>query len=128
LSGIFILVLIVLAHIPFALVAASLVLAFRTTGQIPSIVMIGSGLLGGVYWSMSARVSPPWVHAMANWVPLAPGLRALRQTLLDGASLSAVMPDVLLLIGFVVMLNAIGCIAFVEALRYARRTGTLAQY
>jgi ABC-type polysaccharide/polyol phosphate export permease len=128
LSGILILALIVLAHIPFALIAASLVLAFRTTGQIPSIVMIGSGLLGGVYWSMSARVIPPWVHAMANYVPLAPGLRALRQTLLDGASLSTVMPDVLLLIGFVVMLNAIGCLAFVEALRYARRTGTLAQY
>jgi ABC-2 type transport system permease protein len=128
LSGIFILVLIVLAHIPFALIAASLVLAFRTTGQIPSVIMIASGLLGGVYWSMSAKIIPPWVHAIANWVPLAPGLRALRQTLLNGASLSSVMPDVLLLVGFIVMLNAIGFLAFVEALRYARRTGTLAQY
>jgi ABC-2 type transport system permease protein len=91
-------------------------------------VMIASGLLGGVYWSMSARVIPDWVRAMGSYVPLAPGLRALRHTLLDGASLSAVMPDVLLLIGFVVMLNALGCLAFVEALRYARRTGTLAQY
>jgi hypothetical protein len=52
----------------------------------------------------------------------------LRQTLLNGASLSSVMPDVLLLVGFIVMLNAIGFLAFVEALRYARRTGTLAQY
>jgi len=128
LSGIFILVLIVLAHIPFALMAASLVLAFRTTGQIPSIVMIASGLLGGVYWSMQAKIIPPWVHALGNWVPLAPGLRALRQTLLTGASLSSVMPDVLLLLGFIMMLNAIGFITFVEALRYARRTGTLAQY
>jgi ABC-2 type transport system permease protein len=128
LSGIFILVLIVLAHIPFALMAASLVLAFRTSGQIPSVIMIASGLLGGVYWSMSAKIIPPWVTAIANWVPLAPGLRALRQTLLNGASLSSVMPDVLLLVGFIVMLNAIGFLAFVEALRYARRTGTLAQY
>jgi ABC-2 type transport system permease protein len=128
LSGILILVLIVLAHIPFALIAASLVLAFRTSASIPNIVMIASGLLGGVYWSMSASVIPPWVRAMGSWVPLAPGLRALRQTLLNGASLSAVMPDVLLLIGFIVMLNAIGFLAFVEALRYARRTGTLAQY
>ncbi len=128
LSGIFILVLIVLAHIPFALIAASLVLAFRTTGQIPSVIMIASGLLGGVYWSMSAKIIPPWVHAIANWVPLAPGLRALRQTLLNGASLASVMPDVLLLVGFIVMLNAIGFLTFVEALRYARRTGTLAQY
>ncbi|MGH7622635.1 MAG: ABC transporter permease [Gemmatimonadaceae bacterium] len=128
LSGILILVLIVLAHVPFALLAASLVLAFRTTASIPSAVMIASGLLGGVYWSMSARVIPPWVQALSNYVPLAPGLRALRQTLLEGASLASVMPDVLLLIGFVVMLNALGCLAFVEALRYARRTGTLAQY
>jgi ABC-type polysaccharide/polyol phosphate export permease len=128
LSGVFILVLIVLAHIPFALIAASLVLAFRTTGQIPSVIMIASGLLGGVYWSMTAKIIPPWVHAIANWVPLAPGLRALRQTLLNGASLTSVMPDVLLLVGFIVMLNAIGFLTFVEALRYARRTGTLAQY
>jgi len=128
LSGVFILVLIVLAHIPFALIAASLVLAFRTTGQIPSVIMIASGLLGGVYWSMTAKIIPPWVHAIANWVPLAPGLRALRQTLLNGASLTSLMPDVLLLVGFIVMLNAIGFLTFVEALSYARRTGTLAQY
>ena len=128
LSGIFILVLIVLAHIPFALIAASLVLAFRTTGQIPSIVMIASGLLGGVYWSMQAKMIPPWVHAIGDYVPLAPGLRALRQTLLNGALLSSVGPDLLLLLGFIVMLNAIGFLTFVEALRYARRTGTLAQY
>jgi ABC-2 type transport system permease protein len=128
LSGILILLLIVLAHVPFALLAASLVLAFRTTASIPSAVMIASGLLGGVYWSMSAKVIPAWVQALSNYVPLAPGLRALRRTLLDGASLSAVMPDVLLLIGFVVLLNAIGGLAFVEALRYARRSGTLAQY
>ena len=128
LSGVLILVLIVLAHVPFALLASSLVLAFRTTASIPSAVMIASGLLGGVYWSMTARVIPQWVKALSNFVPLAPGLRALRQTLLEGASLSAVMPDVLLLVGFVVLLNALGCLAFVEALRYARRSGTLAQY
>lgn len=128
LSGLVILLLIVLAHVPFALLAASLVLAFRTTASIPSAVMVASGLLGGVYWSMSAKAIPAWVQALSNYVPLAPGLRALRQTLLDGASLSAVMPDVLLLIGFVLLLNAIGGLAFVEALRYARRSGTLAQY
>lgn len=127
-SGILILIMIVLAHVPFALMAASLVLAFRTTGQIPSVVMIASGLLGGVYWSMTAKIIPPWVHALENWVPLAPGLRALRQTLLNGASLASVVPDLTLLMGFIVMLNAIGFLMFVEALRYARRTGTLAQY
>src|SRR5437868_2540079 len=121
LSGMLIIVMIVLAHIPFALIAAALVLAFRTTGQLPNVIMIASGLLGGVYWSMTAKVIPPWVNALANWVPLAPGLRALRQTLLNGAPLSSVTPDLLLLLGFIVMLNAIGFLAFVEALRYARR-------
>lgn len=128
LSGIFILALIVLAHVPFALMAALLVLAFRTNGQIPSVVLIASGLLGGAYWSMQAKVIPSWVQSIANWVPLAPGLRALRQTLLNGAPLSAVSSDLLLLLGFIVMLNAIGFLAFTEALRYARRSGTLAQY
>jgi hypothetical protein len=41
---------------------------------------------------------------------------------------STVAPDVITLIGFVVLLTSVGLLALSEALHYARRAGTLAQY
>lgn len=126
LTSVLILVLIVLAYVPFGILAAALVLAFRTTGPLPSAVLIGSGLLGGVYYP--TQVIPSWIQLVSKAVPLTYGLRALRQTLLEGYPLSVVMPDVMWLVGFVILLTAISLFAITEALRYARRTGTLAQY
>ncbi|HEX6533541.1 MAG TPA: ABC transporter permease [Gemmatimonadaceae bacterium] len=126
LSSLLILALIVLAYLPFGLIAAAMVLAFRTTGPLPSVVLILSGLLGGVYYP--THVIPSWIQKLSDVVPLTYGLRALRQTLLEGVPFSAVVPDVVTLVGFVVLLNAVSLFALAEALHYARRTGTLAQY
>ncbi|HEY9515437.1 MAG TPA: ABC transporter permease [Gemmatimonadaceae bacterium] len=126
LVAIVIIALIVLAYLPFGLVAAALVLAFRTTGPFPSAVLILSGLLGGVYYPTT--VIPSWIQRLSDVVPLTYGLRALRHTLLEGMPFSAVAGDVATLLGFVVLLTAVGLLALSEALHYARRTGTLAQY
>lgn len=127
-SALVLLGLVVLAYVPFGLLAAAMMLAFRTTGPLPSAVLILSGLLGGVYYPMSARVIPEWVRQLSDFVPLTYGLRALRETLLDGQPLAAVRGDLFTLLGFVLSLWALGLIAMTEALRYARRAGTLAQY
>lgn len=121
-----ILVLIVLAHAPFGLVAAALVLAFRTPGPLPQAVLVTSGLLGGVYYP--THVIPGWLQSVSAFLPLSYGLRALRRTLLEGLPLSAVAADLAILTGFVLALSALGAIAFAQALRYSRRTGTLAHY
>lgn len=121
-----ILVLIVLSYLPFGLIGAALMLAFRTTGPLGSAVLILSGLLGGVYYPTS--VIPPGIQQFSLAVPLTYGLRALRRTLLEGMPFSVVAPDVITLIGFVVLLTSVGLLALAEALHYARRAGTLAQY
>ncbi len=121
-----VLVLIVLAYLPFGLIGAALMLAFRTSGPLASVVLILSGLLGGVYYPTS--VIPKGIQELSVAVPLTYGLRALRRTLLEGMPFSAVAPDVITLVGFVVLLTAIGLLALTEALHYARRAGTLAQY
>ncbi|HEU4585735.1 MAG TPA: ABC transporter permease, partial [Gemmatimonadaceae bacterium] len=125
-SSFLILVLIVLAYLPFGLIGAALMLAFRTTGPLASVVLILSGLLGGVYYPTS--VIPKGIQELSAAVPLTYGLRALRRTLLEGMPFSAVAPDVITLIGFVVLLTSVGLLALSEALHYARRAGTLAQY
>lgn len=124
--GLLILVLITLAHLPFALMASALVLAFRTTGPLPQGVMLVSTLLGGAYYP--THVIPSWLESVSTVVPLAYGLRALRGVLLEGLPLAAVLPDLAVLCGAGIALLLVGGVSFSLAMRYARRNGTLAQY
>jgi hypothetical protein len=48
--------------------------------------------------------------------------------LLDGASFAEVLRDISILTLTALAILTIGAIAFVAALRHARRTGTLSQY
>jgi ABC-2 type transport system permease protein len=121
-----ILCLIILAYVPFGLMAAASILAFRTPGPVPALALLLSALLGGVYYP--TQVIPSWIQHVSAFVPLTYGLRALRRTLLDGAPLTAVATDVLVLVGFTVVLFALGSSALVLALRHSRRAGTLAHY
>lgn len=118
--------MIVLAYLPVGLAAAALILAFRTTGPLPQGVLIASGMLGGVYYP--THVIPASIEGLSYVIPLTYGLRALRRTLLDGAPFSAVASDVAILGTFILVLSVAGAGAFALAMRYARRTGTLAQY
>jgi ABC-2 type transport system permease protein len=126
LIAILVLTLTVLAYVPFGIVAAALVLAFRTTGPFPTAVTAASMFLGGVYYPTSAI--PSWLALTSKAVPLTYGLRALRRTFIDGAPLSAVVGDLAILCGFAIVLFAVGLAAFSMAWTYARRAGTLAQY
>jgi len=125
-SAFLILLLIILAYVPIGLIGAAMVLVFRTTGPLPKIVLVFSGLLGGVYYP--THVIPSWLEHLSAIVPLTYGLRPLRQTLLEGMPLHAVMLDLTILCAFVVGLLAVGWIAFTKALRYSRKAGTLSQY
>jgi len=102
------------------------VLAFRTAGPLPKGMALLSGLLGGVYYP--TQVIPSWLQVLSDSLPLSYGLRALRRVVLQDASFSDVAPDLLVLLAMTTVLFALGTLAIVLALRYARRQGTLAQY
>ena len=118
--------LIILAHLPFGLIGAALILAFRTAGPLAQGVLFLSAALGGVYYSTT--VVPSWLHTLTLFTPLAYGLRALRRMMLLGEPLTAVTGDIGILLSFVIALSLIGVTCFVLAFRYARRAGTLTQY
>ena len=126
LVALLILSLTILAYIPLGIIAASLVLAFKTTGPLPTAITAASMLLGGVYYPTSAI--PSWLAVAAKGVPLTYGLHALRRTVLDGAPLSAVAGDLAILCGFSAVLFVVAMLSFSMAWTYARRAGTLAQY
>lgn len=125
-AALLILGLIVVSHLAVGLIGAGMVLAFRTAGPLPRLMLLSSSLLGGVYYP--THVVPSWLRTVADVLPLSYGLRAFRRVLLDGASLAAVQHDVITLTGETSLLLAIGLGAIATGFQYARRQGTLTQY
>jgi ABC-2 type transport system permease protein len=121
-----ILAMIVLTYMSAGVVIAAMILAFRFTGPIAQGVLVSSVLLGGVYYP--TKVIPSWIQTISDFIPLTYGLRALRGTLLEGAPLAAVLPDVGILLAFCAVLLSLSSMAFLAALRYSKRMGTLSQY
>ena len=126
LAGVGVVLLVVLAYVPFALIAAAALLAVRTTGPILNVVIGGSVFLGGVYYPV--EVIPSWIEGVSSLFPLTYGLRALRRLILEGMPVQAIAGDVATLFLFVIVLGAIGTSVFASSLKYARRTGSLSQY
>lgn len=125
-AALLLLFLVVIAHVPIGLIAAALYLAFRTTGPLVTGVMMVSALLGGVYYP--TRVVPSWLEHVSAALPLTYGLRALRQVLLEGASLASVRSDVAILLLMTAGLFTVAIWMFSAAMSYARRIGSLSYY
>lgn len=118
--------LIVCIHWSIGLFGAALIMAFRTTGPLSSVVVVLSTLLGGAYYPTS--VIPSWIQKLSAFVPASYGFRALRRVLLDGASFAEVRTDTIMLIVVAAGLLLSGSLAFRWALSYARRAGSLSHY
>jgi ABC-2 type transport system permease protein len=125
-EALIILVAVVVAYGGVGLVAAALVVSFRTNAAIPQGMLVLSTVMGGAYFP--ASVLPAAIAPLAEWLPLTPGLRALRQILLVGYPLSSVTGDLVQLIALTAAYAVIGVVALRWAFRYARRAGSLSQY
>ena len=121
-----ILLLLLLAHLPLGLLAAAMILVFRTSGPLIPGLMAAFSLLGGVYYSTT--VIPEVVRPLADFIPLTYGLRAFRRAFLAGEPFTAVAGDVAILAAMAAVLMLCGVLSFRWALDYARRAGSLAQY
>jgi len=118
--------LVIAAYAGVGLIAAALVVSFRTNAGAPQAVLVVSTLLGGVYFPTT--VLPTAVVPIAEWLPLTPGLRALRQTLLLGYPLSSVAGDLVQLLALTLACGVAGVLALRWSFAYARRAGSLSQY
>jgi ABC-2 type transport system permease protein len=125
-EAVVILVPVIAAYAGVGLIAAALVVSFRTNAGTPQAVLIVSTLLGGVYFPTS--VLPTAIAPIAEWLPLTPGLRALRQTLLLGYPLSSVAGDLVRLMALTLACVVAGALALRWSFAYARRAGSLSQY
>lgn len=115
-----------LAYAGIGLVSAALIVVFRTSGPLITVVTALSGLLGGAYFSTTAV--PGWLQGVTDYVPLTYALRPIRMLLLGGASLGDVVADVSILTLIATATLSIGTLCLSLALRRARLAGTLSQY
>ena len=125
-AALLILALIVLAYLPFGMISAAMVVAFRTPGPLAGALLLVSNLLGGVYYPTTSI--PRQIRVLSEFIPLTHGLRALRKVMLENQSLASVAGDIGKLMLFIVVLSAIGGALLRWAFHYARREGTMGQY
>jgi ABC-2 type transport system permease protein len=122
--------LIVVTYFGMGMVAGAMIIAYRRTASLQTIVILGSAMLGGVTYptKLVTKVAPSWIGHLSDVIPMTYGLRAVRRITIDDWPLRAVLADVGTLVLFCVTFLAIGSLAMTHALRRARAEGTLSQY
>ena len=131
-----ILALVVATYFGVGMIAGAMIIAFRRTGALQTVVIVGSAMFGGVTYPPAlvtqavSRYSnaPDWIGRLVEIVPLTYGLRAVRKITIDDAPLRAVLADVGTLALFCFAFLSVGSLAISYALRRARAEGTLSQY
>ena len=120
-------VVIVLSSFSFmgiGIMAATLPLLYTERGaQMTYVISAALLLVSGVYYPVS--VLPGWMQVLATISPANYALYAIRGTVMNGAGLSAVWPNIwpLLIIGVVTI--PLGMAVFLRAEHFAKRTGRL---
>ncbi len=123
------LVSLLLAIIAFAnmgIIAASVIMVIKRGDPITALFGNLANLIGGVYYPI--EILPDWLQFLARLLPITYGLRAMRLSLLNGASWAELAPDLLALLIFCVVLFPLSLLIFRYAVEQARADGSLAQY
>lgn len=122
------LVLLMVGSVGYSLILGGLTLRFKRIEILKELFQIAVLIFGGVLVPLSRM--PEWMAAIARLLPLTPGVEALREILLGGASLGTLASDgtLLWLVGSAAAYLLIGIVTFTWCGRIARRRGTLGQY
>jgi ABC-2 type transport system permease protein len=105
---------------------ASLVITAREANAFVFLVRGLVMIFCGITYPIS--VLPGWMQSVARWIPPTYIINGMRQAALNGAQLSALMPDIKALLAFGVFWLAAGYLLFNWMERRARQTGAIGQY
>jgi ABC-2 type transport system permease protein len=126
LTAIVALVLSIASFSGIGILSAAIVLIVKKGDPIAWIFGGVSSLLAGVYYPIT--VLPGWLTPLSHVLPMTYALDAMRLALLKGASLADLHLDLLVLLGFTLILTPISFWVFRRALRQAKKEGSLLQY
>lgn len=119
----------ILTLLPFfgiGLVSASFIIVFKQGNPIGGLMAMSSGLLGGVMYPVT--VLPAWLKPFSAILPITHGLEAMRQVLLNGASIATIRNQLLILSILSVLSLATGLTAIYFGVKIAKKEGSLLQY
>ena len=121
-----ILVLTITSLSSFGIISASFVMVFKKGDPITWLFLSVSWFLGGVYYPVA--VLPAWLLKLSYLLPITHSLEGMRMSLLQGASLTALFPNVLALLAFTFVMLPVSVMVFRYAVNQAKRDGSLTQY
>jgi ABC-2 type transport system permease protein len=108
------------------IIAASFIMVLKRGDPVTWVFGTLTNLLSGVFYPVG--VMPEWMQFLSNFLPVTYALRAMRLALLQNASFSELLPDILILLAFCIVLLPASLVAFRYAVRRARDDGSLTHY
>jgi ABC-2 type transport system permease protein len=120
------LTLTVVSFSSIGIIAASFIMVLKRGDPVTWVFNSVSSLLGGVYYPVA--ILPGWLQFVAAFLPVTYALRAMRLSLLQGASITQLLPDLLVLIAFSAILLPLGLVVFRWAVYRAKIDGSLTYY
>jgi len=118
-----------LTLLPFfglGLVSASFIIVFKQGNPIGGLMIMTSGLLGGVMYPVT--VLPDWLKPFSTILPITHGLEAIRQVLLNGAGIVAISSQLLFLCILTFFSLVTGIVFIYYGLRVAKKEGSLLHF
>jgi ABC-2 type transport system permease protein len=125
-TAIVVLILSVASFSGIGILSAAIVLVVKRGDPIAWIFGGLSTLLAGVYYPIT--VLPGWLEPLSHALPMTYSLDAMRLAMLRGYSIYEVRYDILILLGFALVLTPLAFLTFRKALKRAKREGSLIQY
>lgn len=125
-AALLLLVLSVAAFSSFGILSASFTLLFKRGDPFTWLLLGASGLLGGVFFPVSAL--PPWLKLVAQFLPITYCLEGVRRALLAGEGVTELWRETLILSLFAAVGLPLALAVLRWSVRRAKMTGTLAQY
>ncbi|HOX54896.1 MAG: ABC transporter permease [Candidatus Omnitrophica bacterium] len=121
-----ILILTIISFSCFGIISASFTMVFKRGDPVLWLMSGLATFFGGVLFPVS--VLPKYLQVISYSIPITYSLRALRFALLKGYSWDMLSGDIIVLLGFCLVLLPISMIVFRWALIRAKARGTLAFY
>lgn len=125
-AALLILLLSVLSFASIGVMVAALIMVIKRGDPLTAVLANSANLLGGVFYPVA--ILPTGLQWLAACLPLTYALRGLRLAVLEGATWTAVAPDLLALALFCLLLGPLSLWLFATAVDYARNQGSLTHY
>lgn len=112
--------------VSYGIISAAFTIVFKRSDPMNWLINSIAYVFSGVFFPI--ELLPSWLRIVSYSLPFTYALRALRGALMRGASLAELTSDIVVLLGFTVVLLPLSFWALRFAIRRMKETGELAHY